>query len=973
MKSVSRCRHIAALFLALCLLPWGFSSAAFAVSEIDGEEITYYLQIPGITEDEIDAIEAIRTQYPSFRYAMNPSTEAFLDENGKVAGFSALFADLLSQLFDIPVTVDLLEWDWLIEGLNSLEVSFSGEVTSTPDRLQYYYMTDAIAERPIKVFYREKNEQERRITGEQQYRYGFLEGVTTEEAVRRVSEVSFETVYISTYAQAAEMLRTGELDAFFDEGPSEAAFETYTFIQAEDYFPLIYSPVSLTTADPALAPIISVMNKYLAAGGIIHLIELYQQGAFQYQKHKLRIQLTQDEMAYIVNMQKRVQHVYYAAEYDNYPTSFYNTKEGEFQGIAIDILDAIGELLNLTFEPLNDPGTEWETLLSMLEDGRAAMITELVRTEAREGHFLWPNTAYATDSYALISKAETADISVSEVMYAKVGLIDSSAYAELFEEWFPDNANTVYYPSTDTAFDALAKGQVDFVMATQNALLSLTNYLEQPGYKANIVFGRTYDSVFGFNRDQALLCSIISKALPLVDTARISDRWTHRVFDYQGNLAKAQVPILIGSAAVLAIGFIFVIFLLLRIRQMNNNLTETVRQRTRELEVQTEAAQVANHAKSDFLARMSHEIRTPLNVIMGMARIAAQSIGQPDKALKSIGEIETASGHLLNIVNDVLDMSKIESGKFDIADEPFLLRSALDEVALMITQRTRDKQIMFFSGHQALPSLCVRGDKLRLKQVIINLLGNAVKFTPKLGIIRFLVHAVKETDTHVTVAFSVEDTGIGMSEEQISHLFTPFEQTDASIAVRFGGTGLGLSISQSLVKQMGGLITVKSEQGHGSTFSFTLTFEKADSAEADAGAGSVDTPNLTGKRILVVEDVELNRMILSELLAETGVDIEEAEDGQQALEMFEKSPPDWYQLVFMDVQMPRMGGYESTAAIRQLDRADARTVPILAMTANAYREDVEKAMACGMNGHLSKPVDIDAVMRVLSSYLEDVP
>jgi CheY-like chemotaxis protein len=364
---------------------------------------------------------------------------------------------------------------------------------------------------------------------------------------------------------------------------------------------------------------------------------------------------------------------------------------------------------------------------------------------------------------------------------------------------------------------------------------------------------------------------------------------------------------------------------------------------------------------------MSHEIRTPLNAIIGMTAIARQA-GTIEKKERSLVEIESASNHLLGILNDVLDMSKIESGKFAIVEEAFDLDLAMKEVEQIISLRCGEKHIEFTTDFSLSGESWVTGDKLRLKQVLINLLGNAVKFTNDGGTIEFSVRGQEEGNGKLRVHFLVRDTGIGMKTEQMGNLFNAFEQTDNTIAVRYGGTGLGLAISQNLVKLMGGIISVKSEYGKGSVFDFTLDMERT-AAETGGEIPKGKVPDLAGKRILLVEDIEINRIILKELLGKTHAIIEEAEDGKKALDKFAASKEGCYDLVFMDVQMPNMDGHEATRKIRALKRKDAKKVPIIAMTANAYKEDIDKALESGMNGHLAKPVDMDEVLKVLSRRL----
>jgi len=286
-----------------------------------------------------------------------------------------------------------------------------------------------------------------------------------------------------------------------------------------------------------------------------------------------------------------------------------------------------------------------------------------------------------------------------------------------------------------------------------------------------------------------------------------------------------------------------------------------------------------------------------------------------------------------------------------------------------------EKQQKFISAHDTVPGITVMGDKLRLKQVLINLLGNAVKFTPEKGTVELRCEKKPVDSKEVFLTFSIIDSGIGISEEQIKKLFTPFEQADANIAARFGGTGLGLAISQDLITQMGGQIAVKSKPGEGSAFSFTIGLEVTEPVAKKKEIQAEDfIPELRGKRILLVEDIDINRLIIIELLSDTHVEITEAVDGQDAVDKFTAAQPGYYNFIFMDVQMPNMNGYDAAGRIREIERernAQAKHIPIFAMSANAYREDIDRAINSGMDGHVAKPVDVSIIMRVLAEQLGD--
>ena len=408
------------------------------------------------------------------------------------------------------------------------------------------------------------------------------------------------------------------------------------------------------------------------------------------------------------------------------------------------------------------------------------------------------------------------------------------------------------------------------------------------------------------------------------------------------------------------------------------NVTRRVETEQRLRDVQMELrkavheANKANDSKSDFLAQMSHEIRTPMNAIIGMSNIVKRKLDKydsdPDELRSSIWQIEASSQHLLGLLNDILDISKIEAGKIELSVDPFDLAKLVAAVDAIIRPRCQEKNISFVVETAMGNGTVFLSDALRLRQVLINLLGNAVKFTPECGEVVFSIAYGGERGGAAQLVFSVRDSGIGMSEEIRKKLFNPFEQGDKRISRQYGGTGLGLSISRSIVQMMGGDIDVKSQEGKGSAFQFSLALrrgEMPDTPEVHVGDSSV----LAGKRILLVDDVALNRMIVVDLLDSVGLIIDEADDGTVALDMVANSPKDHYSAILMDIQMPNMDGYEAATAIRAMGRPDLRTVPIIAMTANAFREDVERAFASGMTGHMAKPLEFERIVQIISEQI----
>ena len=417
-------------------------------------------------------------------------------------------------------------------------------------------------------------------------------------------------------------------------------------------------------------------------------------------------------------------------------------------------------------------------------------------------------------------------------------------------------------------------------------------------------------------------------------------------------------------AGILFGGSIFVFVMLLLIRRTFDRIQEN-----EQLEAKLSAAEEASKAKTFFLSNMSHDIRTPLNAIIGYTTLANQEGVTYEDKTEYIDKIDTASRQLLEIVNDVLDMSRIESGKFNLEPTCVNLKNCIQEVSDLVRIQLEAKKINFSVSCNVTHEwvLC---DKAMMDRALMNLLCNAGKFTEENGSVSLQLNELAGNDETARYEFHIKDTGIGMSRDFAERLFVPFERERTSTVSKIQGTGLGLAITKTIVDLMGGTITVQTEKGKGTEFTFVVDFPLTEPKE-EICSGEDDAISFEGMRALLVEDNMINMEIAQMLLKQEGFLIETAENGEIALEMTAASEPGYYDVILMDIQMPVMDGYIATKAIRELPNPALAGIPIIAMTANAFQEDIKKAEEVGMNGHIAKPLDIPGMKATLRQVLRN--
>jgi PAS domain S-box-containing protein len=1070
--------------------------------------IKSYHDIPGVTSDEKFAIEAFKEAGRSFSYGSMKSTEAFKVHDGIDAGFSTMFSSLLSELFGIPFIQEMHNWDSLMSGVNNMSLDFVSDMTPTPERREIYFMTHPIADRSLMIFTLGSNERFKKEDDVNGLNLGFYGGSITAQSVLNIYPMlNFQIVDLYSIQEITESLASGRIDAFVGDTVVSVEFEDYPSILSKNFFPLVYTPVSLTTGNPDLKPIITVVNKYIEAGGIDKLYDLYKKGRQEYAKYELGRTFTSVEAAYIAALATNGTKVPVALEHDNYPICFYNKNDKEFQGIAPDILAEITLLTDIEFHIATNENTSWFAILNMLETNEVSLVSQLLYTPERSDKYFW-SQLYSTAHFALISKIDYPHLEMSQVVRARVGVSKGTAYIEKYNSWFPNNSNLIYYDSIIEAMMALESDKVDLVTASENALLTMTNFYEKPGYMVNIRFNAMEESHFGFNLNGEVLSSIFRKAQNYIPVEQINGYWISRMFDYERKLTEAQRPWLIGATVLSLTVLSLILVMSIRNRNEGKRLEKFVKEKTSTLtaildstpdlifckdlesrftecnksmenhfnikksdiigkndvdalgippemaanynemdnKVFNEKQQIiidefipssngkmalfetiktplfhdgtvagivvmsrditqrklaesearnASEAKSRFIANMSHEMRTPMNVIVGLTDLMLEDANVSGDVKDSLKKISTAGSTLLGLINDVLDISKIEAGKLDLNPIQYDVASLLNDIITLNMIRVEDKPITFkLDIDEGLPCILF-GDDLRVKQILNNLLSNAFKYT-KQGTVTLGVECRSEDGPPLEtlslidplwVSFYVCDTGIGIRTEDMAKLFTDYNQVDTRANRQIEGTGLGLSIMKKLAESMGGEISVESEYGKGTTFrvrikqgfvtvkplgketvenlrSFRYSVKKKLSHE------KMVHPDLSYARVLVVDDLPTNLDVAAGRLRKYKMQVDCVMSGQEAIDLIEAGDP-VYDAIFMDHMMPVLDGIQSTIVIRTLHTEYAKKIPIIALTANAVSGSEQMFLENGFNAFLPKPFNVTLLDSIIQKWVRD--
>ncbi len=678
---------------------------------------------------------------------------------------------------------------------------------------------------------------------------------------------------------------------------------------------------------------------------------------------------TREETAYISEEQE----ITLAFLPNRKPYSYLNENK-EISGIFVDIMKHIekesGLQFNYVLMPAGIPPFEY---INKNPDHLVVGVSSQ-NPQFKNSDYILSENFYA-DNVAIVSKSDAEYDMNAEAGTYKLAVSKSfQALQSYVRENYPE-FEIVLAKDTEDGLEMIRNGKADFMAQDCSVLAS---FLQRPVYEDFSILPSFFMGVkmaaVGQNIEQHALCiEIIDKCLTTISEHELAQYvMNHTLLNtykitWTDLLYKFRYPFLI-IAFLLMLVFIMVA-ISMTIRKKNYI---AIQNKNIELGKAVAQANNANKAKSTFLARMSHEIRTPLNSIIGIIVICKNHINEPEKIKESLNKMENAAKILLGIINDILDMAAIESNKLEIESALFSVKELIHAVEDIYFEQCRSKGIRFEVKMENVRETELLGDILRLKQIFLNLVSNAYKFTPAGGSITLCAKEVSEHDGMAYYQFSVTDSGEGMSENMQKRLFQPFEQESAGTAKNHGGSGLGLSITKNLVELMSGSIFCKSQKNVGTSFIISLPFIIPEVSQKTIDETIETTPeeyDFQGRKVLVVDDTEINADILKELLEIVNMRADWAEHGRMALEMFEKSAVGEYTAIFMDVQMPVMNGYEATRAIRVSAHEEAKTIPIYAMTANTFKEDINEAFQAGMDGHLEKPIDIDLIYSILQKII----
>ena len=890
-----------------------------------------------------------------------------MDENGNRSGYGYDFLRLMARYWDVDyeyVGYDK-SWDEMQRMLIDGEIDMVTSARRTPEREELFDFSRPIGTNNGILTVRSDNSTivEGKYSTYDGMRVALLRGNSRNDEFAeyaRTKGFTYKSVYFDSAEEIAEALQNGTVDAIVTSSlrkmNNEHILEKFG---SSDFYVIVKKGNT-----ELLNKINYAIDQMNAAEGSWKTT-LYNKN---YETTDTKnLEYTEEEKRIIAQYSKE-NPLHVLCDPTRYPYSY--TENGEVKGILPDYFRKIADYAGLSYEFLVPATRDEYIAYQSNKDAVNISIDARLDTDNYAETKEWGLTApYITMRMAKVTRRDfdgkihvvttvnqTASTSIEDVLAPGAEKLMCSTRQEMME--------AVRNGKADAAFVYYYMAQA-FVNSDTTGTMTYTP-LEQPTFSYRMVVSST---------ENHALAGILTKAMYAMPDNLVEDLATQYTTYKATNLTLADMIRLHPVTAVAIIVFISwmavaMIIIVNRLRT-RRKLQLAAQQKAKEMAVLAEQAQAASKAKSTFLSNMSHDIRTPMNAIIGFTNIALHQDSVPEMH-NCLKKIEESSDHLLSLLNDVLDLSRIESGKVEFSPVPANITAVTDSVIEIVKGMLLNRELNFEVHREPLQNPYVMTEPVRIREILVNILNNAVKFTKDGGTIRFDAGNRPGADAqHIVICYRIKDTGIGMSEEFQKKIFDEFAQEENGVRTQYKGTGLGMPISKKYIELMGGTITVDSRKGVGTTFTVEIPMELTNAEKVEKTKPFVQHNDLKGIKVLLAEDNDLNAELATILLEDLGMTVTRAADGQEVVDLFAEHPAGTYDIILMDIMMPKMDGHQAAKAIRAMyaDRPDAEEIPIIALSANAFSEDVQASLDAGMNGHVSKPLNMEEVTKVIERNL----
>ena len=881
--------------------------------------------------------------------------------DGSYTGVNAEYVYKIAQYANLNIKITLYKsGPQALNDLNNGRLDMMCNVIKTPARAEKYLFTEyEVGRLPMCVFIRKNDD--RFTFGELRQlsvmTYGAEQGSTVRELFTQFCSAYGIVPDIRLYANIDDIkaaVNDGKIDAGLYGSPVVEGFRTIqNFAPLPYYFIFRKSDTDLKIrVDNAMSNILSEDPAY------------YDRLTQKYDEPDASIKiLTQEEKKYIA------QHpdLTIAVVANDYPY-YKNSNDQQPQGIIPDLYAKISQLTSL--RPVYKVFATYEEATKAVARGEVDVLGIYSNGQIPAYSYgLRLTRAYDTMDMVLLTRTQTSIDRIRKIaVKARSGKVLALTISKL------PNAETVSYGDTMACFEALKENKVDALVCGMPTATWLINQNQIGTYKMTTINANSMDICGATAYNNSTLCTILSKAVNVASFGFSGIVTDNTLPESRWDTSLARIPMTV-IAAVTGVLLLLVICLIvaliqLRKRHKEQEAINQIKIATERREIELAALEKNIEGKNAFFSNISHDMRTPLNAILNFTRMAREKGLAAAKQEEYLDKVETSGTLLLDLINDTLTISKAGSGKLELHPEPLKAAELFDAIITPIQAAAEKKQITLITDRSAIVDRTILADKLCLQKIFLNLLTNAIKYTPAGGHVWFTLNNVKLENGQLDSVVTVKDDGIGISPAFLPHIFDPFTQENRT-GYEAGGTGLGLAIVKQYVNLMGGTITVHSEINKGTEFNLHLCLKEVTAPQPAmaAAAPALATTILAGRQVLLCEDNKLNQEIAKALLKAKGMPVTTANNGEQGVEIFKDSPPGTFAVILMDIHMPVLDGLAATRRIRSLDRPDAQTIPVIAMTADAFEEDVQRCRAAGMNDHIAKPVSPELLYKKLVEVL----